>query len=81
MRVAGFHEILRGLWALRFHRVPQSSARIPHGFHKAPQCSAKGSRNVLQGSSVSCARRLKSHRIKISLLMGGRLSKTEIHCF
>ena len=75
-------------------RVPQDSARavgpdisqsstklrkIPHGFHKAPQCSTKG---------VSCARRLKSHRIKIALLMGGTLSKTEIngffahfHCF
>ena len=41
MRVSGFHKILQGLWALRFHRVPQSSARIPHGFHKAPQCSTK----------------------------------------
>ena len=25
-----------GLGALRFHRVPQSSASFPHGFHKAP---------------------------------------------
>ena len=73
MRVSGFHKILRGLWA------PQSSARIPHKFHKAPQCSMKG---------VSCARRLKSHRIKIALLMGGTLRKTKIngflahfHCF
>ena len=72
MRVSGFHKILRMLWALRFHRVPQSSARIPHGFHKAPHCSTKG---------VSCARRLKSHRIKIALLMGGTLSKTEINGF
>ena len=69
MRVSGFHKILRGLWALR---VPQSSARIPHGFHKAPQCSMKG---------VSRARRLKSHRIKIALLMGGTLSKTKINGF
>ena len=68
MRVSGFHKILRWLWALRFHRVPQSSARIPHGFHKAPQCSTKG---------VSCARR----RMKIALLMGGTLSKTEINGF
>ena len=72
MRVSGFHKILRGLWALRFHTVPQSSAIIPHGFHKTPQCSSKG---------VSCARRLKSHRIKIAMLMGGTLSKTEIHGF
>ena len=64
MRVSG--------WALRFDRVPQSSARIPHGFHKAPQCSTKG---------VSCARRLKSHRMKIALLMGGTLSKTESMVF
>ena len=82
---SGFHETLRGLRALRFHRVPQSSATIPHGFDKAPQCSTKGSRNVLQGSvegsSVSCARRLKSYRIKIALLMGGTLSKTEINGF
>ena len=68
MRVSGFHKILRGLWTLRFHKVPQSSARIP----QAPQCSTKG---------VSCARRLKSHRIKIALLMGGTLSKTEINGF
>ena len=77
---SGFHETLRGLRALRFHRVPQSSATTPHGFDKAPQCSTKGSRNVLQGSvegsSVSCA------RIKIALLMGGTLSKTaHFHCF
>ena len=72
MRVSGFHKILRGLWALRVHRVPQSSARIPHGLHKAPQCSTK---------RVSCARRLKSHRIKIALLVGGTLSKTEINGF
>ena len=86
LRVSGFHEILRGLWALKFHSVPQSSATIPHGFHKAPQCSTKGSaskvpRLALEGSS---ARRLKSHRIKI-----GRNTKQNrnqwllayFHCF
>ena len=56
LTVSEFHEILRGPWALKFHRVPQSSATIPHGFHKAPQCSTKGSRNVLQGSVVCPAR-------------------------
>ena len=36
MRVLGFYKILRGLWALRFHRIPQNSASIPYGFYKAP---------------------------------------------
>ena len=64
-------------------RVPQDSARAvgpevsqgstklckdSTGFHKAPK-------------GVSCARGLKSHRIKIALLMGGTLSKTEINSF
>ena len=31
MRVSGFHKILRGLWALRFHRVPKDSTRVPQG--------------------------------------------------
>ena len=55
MRVSGCHEIVPGLWdgpGLRFHKLPQSSARIPQGFQKAPQCSTKGSQNVLQGSVV-----------------------------
>ena len=42
---------------------------------------------ALEGSNVSCARRLKSHRSsklraqKIALLMGGTLSKTKIYGF
>ena len=53
--------------ALKFHRVPQSSARIPHGLHKTPQGSirvpdmfCKVPWLALEGSSESCARRLKS---------------------
>ena len=76
--------VVRG--GFEVHRVPQSSARIPQGFQKAPQCSTKGSRNVLQGSVVcpggkQCVVRpsLKSYWIKIA--MGGPLSKTELNGF
>ena len=48
--------------------------RVPEIFCKVPWFA-------LEGSSVSCAHRLKSHRIKIALLMGGTLSKTETNGF
>ena len=47
--------MVRGGFEVRFHKVPQSSARISQGFHKAPQGSTrfhKGSTNVPQGSVV-----------------------------
>ena len=78
--------------------VSQASTKLCKDSTRVPQGSTmfhKGSRNVLQGSVIcpggkQCVvrRRLKSHRIKIGLLMGGTLSKTEIngffahfHCF
>ena len=79
-------------WSGAALRVPQSSVKIPQGFHKAPQefqkCSARlRGLSWGEGSSVPCARRLKSHRSsklraqKIASLMGGTLSKTEINGF
>ena len=78
---------------VRFHdKVPQISTSVPRGSARAasvPQrfhkCSAR--LRALEGSNVSCARRVKSHRSsklraqKIALLIGETLSKTEINGF
>ena len=49
--VSGFHEAAQG-----FHKAPQGSTRVPEMFCKVPWFAP-------EGSCVSCARRLKSHRI------------------
>ena len=79
---------------MRFHRVLQGSTEFYKDstkfftrFYKVPQGQmfCKVPWLALEGSSVPCARRLKSHRSsklraqKIALLMGGTLSKTEIN--
>ena len=91
LSVSGFHEILRGLWALKFHRVPQVLQRFHTGstnLHnvppRVPEMLSKVPWFALEGSIVSCARRLKSHRIKIgrnTKQNRNQWRKTHFHCF
>ena len=72
-----------GLWdgpEVRFHKVPPISARIPQGFHKAPQGSTKHSM-VWFWREAMCSRSSKLRAQKIALPMGGTRSKTEINAF
>ena len=82
----GFQEVFAR--AVGWSGAGLTSTTVPQGSTRVAQMFCKVSWFALEGSNVSCDRRLKSHRgsnlraQNIALLMGGTLSKTEIvaHC-